>query len=257
MGKSGRTIQAVERTFEILEVLRQNGSRTVSEIAAEVGLSQGTVHHHLTTLFDAGYVTKGDAEYRLSKRFLVLGGPARDRDSLFRNGREHIDRLASETGETARLVVEQFGYSVTIYQAHGDEVEHPYGGLGHQEPLHTTAAGKVILAYASDDRFEAYLEQHGLSSRTSSTITDHERLEAELKTARADGLAYADEEHAEGRRCMTIPVFQNDDNLLGAISLCAPTDRKSQSWFESEAEERLRHTADTIKTVSTYSSWIE
>lgn len=257
MNNSGRTIQAVERTFEIIEVLRRCEGATVSQIADEVDLSSGTVHHHLTTLYEEGYVTKDDAEYRLSVRFIVLSGPVRDRYGLFRNGRKYIDRLASETGETARLVIEQSGYDVTIYQANGKLVDRPYGGLGHQEMLHTTAAGKVILAHSSDERLEAYLERRGLPGRTPNTISERDRLASELEAARANGVAHADEEHAEGQRCAAIPVFQNDDRLLGAISLCAPADRKSRTWFESDGEEQLRHTADTIKTVSTYSSWIE
>lgn len=253
----GRTIQTLERTLEIIEELRKRDGAAVSELAEAVDLTPSNVHHHLTTLRNEGFVVKEDGEYRLSMRFIILGGPARDRLSLFELGRDDIDRLAAETGETARLVVEQSGYGVTVYQSSGDRVRSHYGGLGHQESLHSTASGKAILAHASDQYVEEWVKTHGLPERTPNTITDRDELFDELETIRQENIAFDDQEHVEGRRCVSAPVFQNDRELLGSISLSASVDRKDPSWFESEAIDHLTNAAGVIRMFNTYSSWVD
>lgn len=252
----GRTIQAVERTLEIVEVLRRRGGATTAEIAESVGLSPANVHHHLTTLHGEGYVEKESGEYELSPRFLILGGPPRDRLGLFRLGRDDIDQIVDETGETARLVVEQNGYGVTIYHSNGELVEEHFGGLGHQETLHSTASGKTILAHTPRETVEEWLDRRGLPERTRNTITSRERLYEELETVRQEGIAFDNEEHVEGRLCIAAPVLQDDDSLLGALSLSVSTDRKEMSWFESEGIEYLRNAAGAIKIFNTYAGWM-
>lgn len=255
MNNNGRTIRSVERTFDIIEVLRQRERATVSEIADAVDLSSGNAHHHLTTLYNTGYVDKDKGEYRLSVQFLGLGGPVRDQSNLFQHGREAVDQLAEKTGETVRLVTEQAGCGITIYQSTGKLVDGTCGGLGQQEMLHTTAAGKAILAHMPREQREACLNHQRLPQRTSNTITESDQLNEELDKVKADGVAFDDEEYTAGRGCIAAPVFQNDDQLLGAISLSAPMNRKDLSWFKSEGIDHLRHTSDLIKMFNIYTPW--
>lgn len=209
----GRTIQTVERSFKIIEELRAREGATVSEVADAVDLTPANVHHHLTTLRNEGFVRKLDGEYQLTARFLVLGGPPRDKLPIFRIGRSDIDQLAVETGETARLVVEQAEYGLTVYQSSGELVDSHYGGLGHQEPLHSTASGKTILAHASEDYVEGWIDEHGLTAQTPNTITSREKLYEELETIRQEKVAFDNEEHVEGRRCVSAPVFQDRSSV--------------------------------------------
>lgn len=257
MNKERRTIKAVERTLDIIEVLHEREEATVSEIADAVDLSDSSIHHHLTTLSNNGYVTNKEGTYRLTERFLILGGPVRSRLDVFRTGREDIDQLAESTGETARFVIERAGYGITIYQTAGKMVEEYYSGLGQQEPLHSTAAGKAILACMSQEARNECLDRRELSKQTRNTITDRDQLEEELDQVSSRGIAIDNEEHIEGRRCVAVPILQDEEEVLGAISLSAPTSRKDQSWFESDGADALRHTAGVIKTFSKYSVWTE
>ena len=49
------TIQSVERTFQVIELLAEKGAMGVREIGHETGLHSTVVHRVLGTLVDLGY----------------------------------------------------------------------------------------------------------------------------------------------------------------------------------------------------------
>jgi DNA-binding IclR family transcriptional regulator len=91
-------------------------------------------------------------------------------------------------------------------------------------PLHCTALGKVLLAFSAD-RGAALLADLGpLIARTPSTITDPERLIAELAEARASGVAYDDGESSPGLHCVAAPVLARNGTVRAALSVSMGTD---------------------------------
>ena len=249
----GTPIRSVDRTFRILEELKLEDSISISVLSERLDLPVSTVHHHLSTMRKHGYVTKHDGSYQITSYAVTLGGPARDRVPIFRYGRSDVDKLASETGETARLVIENRGYGITVYQAKGDNAEKTKTRLGTQEQLHSTAAGKAFLASVNKERTESIIQRQELRSYTENTITDRQTLYEELEMVRDRGVAYDLQERWLGTRCIAAPVVREDD-LLGAVSLSAPVSRKDQEWFESDAIDFIRNTTGVITLTSRYSS---
>jgi len=135
-GRQDGTIQSVERTVRILEALRRQDGATPTAVADELGMSRGTVHHHLKTLLENGMIRKEDSEYHIGIRFLTFGGVAQKNVEIFRIAHENVDTLAAETGETARLVVRDGDRGITIHRATGDAVVDSYAYLGEPEHLH-------------------------------------------------------------------------------------------------------------------------
>lgn len=252
-----QTIQSVETALTVLEFIRDNGDAGVTEIADEFGRSKSTVHHYLATLAEYGYLEKAEGRYRLGMRFLTFGGTVREQEPLYHLGRDDVDRLATETGEKARLIVERDGHGITLYQSAGEHADDTRTHVGSIEELYCTAAGKAFLANLPAERVEQYLSETPLHAYTENTITKPDELREDLSTIRSRGIAVDDEERYEGLRCVASAIVSNEGELLGALSVSAPIERMSGDRFQTEIPDLLRTVTGVVEINTTYSQWEE
>lgn len=66
--KAGRTVQAVETSFEILEYIESHGQAGVTELSETFDISKSAVHRHLTTLVERDRVANVGGTYRPATR---------------------------------------------------------------------------------------------------------------------------------------------------------------------------------------------
>ncbi|ELY96884.1 IclR family transcriptional regulator [Natrialba taiwanensis] len=256
-GGRGKTIQSVESALAVVEVIRRKERAGVTEIANELDRSKSTVHHYVTTLVKHDYLEKVDGEYQLSLRFLTLGGQVREREQLYHLGKDDVDKLAQETGEQARLIVERNGSGITLYQATGNRVTEPITHVGSIEALYCTAAGKVFLAELSDEELDSYLDSVSITPYTENTITDADKLRGELDKIQDRGVAFDDEERYEGYRCVASAISTEERELFGALSVSAPIDRMNEERFRTDIPNQLQNVAGVVEINTTYSEWTD
>lgn len=254
---TGKTIQSVETALAVLDAVGEREPVGVTEVADALDRSKASVHHHLNTLRQSGYLEQVDGKYRLGLAFLSLGGQVRERQSIYHLAKADADDLAAETGELVRLVVERADRGVVVYQTAGEHVDDPDTRLGSDEPLYCTAAGKAFLAELPADRIDRYLAETDLRAHTDRTITDPDRLREELATIDAEGVAFDDGERYEGVRCVACAVHSPDGELLGAISVSGSADRLTDERFRSEIPDRLQNVVGVVELQHTYSRWTE
>ncbi|MFC7222484.1 IclR family transcriptional regulator [Halalkalicoccus sp. GCM10025322] len=245
------TVGATETSLRIIDALRTLDGAGVTDLAEHLELPKSTVHNHLQTLRRNEYVTKQDSQYAVGLRFLQLGEYARDRRQIATIAPPEIDKLAEETREMANLLVEEHGRGVFLYRAKGADAVHMDTHAGKRVHLHTTGFGKAILAHLPEERVDRILDRHGLPAVTPSTITDRERLLAELETVRERGYAYDDEERLEGLRCVAAPIVVDGD-VLGAVSVSGPRSRIRDEYYREELPSLVMSTANVIEINSTY-----
>ncbi|MEF8852373.1 MAG: helix-turn-helix domain-containing protein [Haloarculaceae archaeon] len=65
-------IKSTATSLDIVEAVNQRDGATLSELANRFDKPKSTVHDHLQTLTDAGYLAKEGREFRVSVRFLIL-----------------------------------------------------------------------------------------------------------------------------------------------------------------------------------------
>lgn len=240
-------IQAVDNTFEIILALRDKGWTGVSELAEELDLPKSTVHVYLSTLHDIGYLTKRDGRYRLSLRFLELGGYIRQRIDIFRTARHQIDELSNKTGEVANLGVEEDGRRVLLYSAEPPEGLFDNAPTGEFRLMHWTALGKALLAQLPDSQIEAIVERDGLPAATDNTITDPEALFEEIERVREQGYSIEDEEHHESIKAIGVPVkYVNEPSMRTAVSISGPKRRIGEG---EELHSLLKEIQSTVNVI--------
>ena len=92
-------------------------------------------------------------------------------------------------------------------------------------PVHCTAIGKVLLAWADDDLRREVLAGP-LERRTAHTIVAPGRAGRRSSDAAVEtGVAFEREESALGIQCVAAPVLDAGDRPLAAISLTGPVGR--------------------------------
>lgn len=249
---TGKRITATETSFAIAEFLRDHDGASITTLAEEVGRSKSTVHSHLQTLRDSGYVVKDGGIYHLGLGFLDLGNAARKRWSLYEIAKREMDELVTAVGERAQLMVEEQGRGVYIYQTKAEKAIQTDSHIGATVNLHATAVGKCYLAFLSKAELSDLRGRLDLSKETDHTHTDWEQLEETLETVRERGYAFNDEERLIGMRAVGAPVLDDDGEVLAAVSVSGPTTRLSGEWYREEIPEIVTQTARIIGIRASY-----
>lgn len=90
-------------------------------------------------------------------------------------------------------------------------------------PLHTSAPGKVLLAYLPKEQRDDIISRMDFKQFTPSTITDRGDFEAELESVVEKGYAIDVSEQLEGCHCIGVPVFDDSKNVIAAIWTTGPS----------------------------------
>jgi len=217
-------VQSVDRALALLELLSRAGGRlSLSELATRSGLSPATVHRLLRSLAARGYVRQGDDRvYALGTALLPLGDVA---GRLLSNwARPYLAEVAEASGETTNLAVLEDDYVVYLAQVPGRYRMRMFTEVGRRVLPHSTAVGKVLLAWRDAADVDRVVARFGLPSRTERTLTSPQRFAQELAGVRDKGWAMDDEEEEAGVRCLAVPVGPGPA-CLAALSVSGPAVR--------------------------------
>lgn len=253
-GEKIRRIQAVSTSCALIATLAELDRAGPTELADRIGVSKTTAYHHLSTLEEAGLIVRYDDQFSLSMRFLDIGGSVRDRISIYREGQEELHTLATETGEYVNLVVEERGNGYIVEKRRGSQSATTSSRIGQSIPLHSTGAGKAILAGLPDDRADAILSTYEFEERTNETLTSESELHRELETIRDRGYAVLIGEHFEGAGAVAAPLRDRTNGIQAAVSVTGPLswmlDGQSGTKYDRvspELAERVMETANRIE----------
>ncbi|WP_435126978.1 IclR family transcriptional regulator [Halobaculum sp. D14] len=238
-------VRTTEKSLRLVEQLRALDGARIHELEAELDMTKGAIHNHLSTLREHGYVVKSGEEYRLSLKFLTLGGHVRRTHDIYQFGRSKANQLADDTGMLVNLMTEEDGKGVYLYQSRGAYAVNLDTHLGYRIHLHNIAIGKAILANLPRERVDDIIDQWGLPKATENTITQKSVLLEELERIREQGYATEHEERTKGLACIAAPI-RPDDEILGAISVSAPTRRLGTEGFDDELVGEVQSTANEL-----------
>lgn len=218
-GSAKRT--AAARVLSLLDAFAQRGEPlTLTEIARRADLSLTTTHRLAHEVLDwGGLEVDEEGRYRLSRKILKLASASTEDLRIRELALPHLVDLQRRTGLTVNLSVRE-----------GDEVmylealrAHPnYTGqnrMGGRLPLHVTATGQLLLAFADPASQDDYLSRP-LKRYTEFTPTCPGKLRETMVAARREGFLRIDGALAPGAGSMAAPVpdgLGSVDVAVGAI----------------------------------------
>jgi len=219
-------IRSVDRAVAILDLLARDGWSSGAEVARELGVHRSTALRLLATLDRHGLVERDarTSKYRLGRRLVQLASSVRGEVDLRQVARPVCEALARALGETVTLDILDGDEIVPVEQASGSTSVVSVNWLGTRSPVHCTASGKVILAFAPED-VRARLLQGALERRTPRTLIDRAELEAQLAEVRQAGFARTFEELEVGLNAIAAPVRNSGGEVIAAVDVSGPAHR--------------------------------
>lgn len=241
-------VEATGTSIAVLEALIDAPSPMgVTELSEEVSVAKSVVHNHLSTLRASGYVAKRGTEYEPSARILSLGDRFRRRLPVYRTAKDAVDNLASATGETTLLAIQQESHAVPIYIADGNTDWTKPFGVGERLPLHATATGKCLAASLPDEALDGFLAGDPPESFTDATVTESSTLRTELRRVRDDGFAFCRGEYVEGIIGVAAPIPETATSRTAALGVCGPVRSLNGRYLEEDITGQVLSTTTTIQ----------
>jgi DNA-binding IclR family transcriptional regulator len=216
--------QSRERGLDILEMIEaENGDIGVRELARRLELSPTIVQRLVSSLAVRGYIEKNTetSRYRLGHRSMILGASGERGVDYLVTARRELDRLAQEHHLNGFVSVLRSGRAIYLLAVQADGLAIRVA-VGSEMALHSTAAGKVLLASLDDGEARKLLGHRKLLAITPHTVTDAAAVIASLAKVRRQGYATVVEENIPGVLSVGAPITDRSGAIVAALSVAFP-----------------------------------
>lgn len=192
--------------------------QSISEAAARSGLDRATTRRCLLTLAYHGYADYDGKFFTLTPRILRLGTACLAAMPLPQLVQPLLDRLSDSTGESSSVAVLDGAEIVYIARSAQKKVMSISLMPGTRLPAYCTSLGRVLLAALPDAQINELLAASPMTARTAYSITDPQRLMAEIAAIRAQGFAIIDQEVEIGLRSIAVPLRNLRGQTVAAMN---------------------------------------
>ncbi|MGY6633343.1 MAG: HTH-type transcriptional regulator BhcR [Alkalilacustris sp.] len=243
------TVRALDRGIALLSHLAAAEGLTLTDLSKAAGEAPATVYRALVTLEQHGVVELDPAgqHWHVGAGAFRIGSAFLRRTKVAERARAPMQDLMRTTGETANLGIETDDQVLFLTQIETHEAIRAFFPPGMKSPMHVSGIGKALLAYFPPDRVARIVARKGLAGFTARSLTEPDRLMADLAATRARGHAIDDEERAEGMRCVAAPVFNVYGEPVAALSVSGPAFRMTLARADAIGA-HVRAAADTVTT---------
>lgn len=227
------------KAFTLLELFSNSKSQWgVREMARHIGVHESTTYRLMSTLESLGILYKNpeNDKYALGLKLHELGSRVKIYDSLVQLSRPDLIRVAHEIEETVHMGIWHRKGVLMIDKVESDKGLRLDSRIGQISPAHCTGLGKVLLSYNERSILDKRLEKQGLESYTPHTLTSKTELFKNLDLIKERGFAIDRQEFELGLICVAVPVFNNNGQIIAAISAAGPSDRFKESHLQSYLE---------------------
>ncbi|TRZ96345.1 MAG: IclR family transcriptional regulator [Dehalococcoidia bacterium] len=239
--------RSVVRALDILLSFVSYDEVGITELSQSLNLAKSTVHSLLQTLKDKGLIEQNpeNSKYRLGLKAYQLGMRWVKGRDLRIVARRYIQQLSEELGEIVHLSIFAGDQALIIDRIEPSAPFLVVPRIGWALPLHSTAAGKVLLAYSPKEVVNRIVRETKLAKYTASTITDPTELENVLNKVYHQGYALDEEETLSGIVCIAAPIRDYNSVVVASLSITSSVDRCPPERY-LELIERVWRGADII-----------
>lgn len=223
---SERSIQVIDRAFDILELLSlEKDGLGVTEIGHRVGLHKSTVHRILSAMAERGYIEKSADRgiYRIGLKLVEISSVYLNNVELKTEARPYLWDLTSKLNQPSHLAILDGTEAVYIDKVDVVNSIRLYSQIGRRIPVYCSALGKCLLSGYSDVELAEVVSRLEFTRLTAKTILDKDDFIRQVKRVRVCGWSVDDEEHEEGVRCLASPILDYRRQVIAAISITGPT----------------------------------
>lgn len=219
MSENKYEVPAVRKAIALIELLsKSHEAKGVSEISKALDINKHMVMRLLYTLEDLNWIIRENSstKYNLGLQPFYHTSKVVNRMDLKVASKEPMYELWKETGETTYLVVCEKERALIVDLYDSTRNVKISGVLGGSYFLHTTAPGKVLMAYGDEELLSDSIK-NGLQKVTDNSITNSNQLKKEIENIRKSGFAIDNMESNDGGLCLAVPVFNYENKVVGSV----------------------------------------
>ena len=241
-------IQVIDRVFDIIELLAEHEAGLgVTEIARRLDLNKTTVHIIVNGILKRGYVEKtSEGLYRLGLKFVAVSSHRLNSIELSTEARPYLMELTNQLGQCCHLAILDGCDAVYIDKVEIARNLRLYSQIGKRIPVYCSALGKSLLIDKEDWKIAEVLQACDYEPLTRKTIRSPQVAFDQIMEARITGWTIDDEEHDEGIRCFSAPIYDYTGVIIAAISTSGP----SMVYTKDRDEEIANLVIDTANQIS-------
>lgn len=222
-------VSSITRVLEIIEAVSY-ASKPLSplELSQELDIPKPTIHRLIQNLVDEGFVTIDIGGGIIpGKRVRNLGVELWQQRLFFNERQMILQKLVDELKETCGIGVPYHMNMIYTNRAQTTLPIQIYLPVGAKSPMWCTATGKLYLSQLPSASREKILQNLSLDKFTKNTITDIEKLNAELDRIAETGIGIDNEEFISEMVAIAVPIRDRKSRYLASLYLHAPTIRVS------------------------------
>lgn len=246
-------VSSLSRGLEILSSFsRTSRKMTLSEVAAETGMSRATARRFLLTLVREGYVVTDGKLFDLTPKVLDLGFSVLSKIGIWDRARPFMERLSEQTGESCTAAILDGLEVVYVAGVQAHNIISVGITVGSRQSAFYTANGRVLLAAQPEENWDGIIANARLVPRTSHSVTNKTELRQILEEVRDNGWSLVDQELEEGLLSIAIPLRYRSGVLAGAINIAVPSIRATPDTMINTYLPKLSETAEQIQQSLAY-----
>lgn len=250
------SLKTLENSLILLKKFSKNKSSWgVRELSKELNMSHSVVSRILKTYQKYGFLIQ-DSEtkkYQIGLMFWQYGLLVNKEFRFLDFINPILEKIVNETGESVFITWLDGKEAVTVKKLESvqylkfDDIE------GSRRPLYVGSRGKVILAYLPYD-LQKKIFSTGLHKFTENTISDSTKLKDELKTIREKGWSHSKGEYIDSVFSVSVPIFDNEQYILGSLSIAGPDGRFSQTKLKTAVKVLTEYKNEIENEINFYDS---
>lgn len=215
--------RGIDRAVQILDFMHAAGRPVaVGEISRGLSAPRSTIYSLVRSLSDLGLVeTTAEGKLTFGRKIHLWGQDYLNGNPLMRRGREAVDRLAADTGETAELCALQDGRYVILHMQPGQRMFRISSAVGLRIPLPWTASGRLLLSAFSTAEVDAMVSDADLVLADGSRL-DRAELHREIAEAADAGAWIASGLVDAFTTCLAAPILNGAGTCVATVCLVVP-----------------------------------
>lgn len=222
-------IKSLVKAMDVLETFTANAPELgISEISRKTGYPKSVVFNIVSTFRSLGYLNYNEStsKYYLGLKLLhysyIINSNLGLRDIFI----PYLEKIASLIPEINYLGI-PVGKEVVYIESVAPFGVNSRSILGERAPQYCTGLGKALLAFAREPNYPTEFKRY-----TKNTIVTMDDLLEDLDYTRQRGYAIDNMEHEFGVKCIALPVFNHDGEVIAAVSISAPSLRMTDENIE-------------------------
>jgi len=241
-------VSSLSRGLSILSSFSNTSRKmTLSEVAAETGMSRATARRFLLTLVRDGYVVTDGKLFDLTPKVLDLGFSVLSTIGVWDRARPFMERLSDQTGETCSAAILDGSEVVYVAGVQAHNIISVGITIGSRLSAVYTANGRVLLAAQPEEYWDGIIKNAQLTPRTPYSVTKKTQFREVLEDVRDKGWSLVVEELELGLLSIAIPLRYRSGVLAGAINIAVPSVRAVPEDMVKIYLPKLKETADQIQ----------